>query len=82
MVIDNFVAKNHDLCKYELSKDDWAAISLVIQWLKSFHSATMQMSTTKTSMFSTTHAIFCGLQEDLQDSICTLPDDCPDCLKN
>lgn len=81
-VIDNFVAKNRDLRKYELSSEDWAAISLVTRWLKSFRSATTQMSATKTSMLSTTHAIFRGLQEDIRESIRTLPEDTPVRLKN
>lgn len=82
MVIDNFVAKNRDLRKFELSNDDWLAISLVTRWLKSFCSATTQMSATKTPMLSTTHAIFRGLQEDIRASIRSLPDGTPDCLKN
>ena len=82
MVIDNFVAKNCDLRKFELSNDDWLTISLVARWLKSFHSATTQMSATKTPMLSTTHAIFRGLQEDIHASIHSLPDGTPDCLKN
>jgi hypothetical protein len=48
--IDNFVAKNRKLCPYEFSNDDWDAITLVTKWLKSFRSATTQMSATKASM--------------------------------
>ena len=58
------------------------AISLVTCWLKSFHLATTQMSATMTSMLSTTHAIFHGLQEDICESICTLPEGTPAHLKN
>ena len=57
-VIDNCVAKNCNLHTYELSTADWDTITLVTQWLKSFKSATTQMSATKSSMLSSTHAIF------------------------
>ena len=62
--------------------DNWASIALVTQWLKSFWSATTQMSSTKTSMLSTTHAIFCGLQEDIWLSITSHPANTPAQLKN
>ena len=42
-------------------------MEMVIRWLKSFCSATTQMSATKTPMLSTTHAIFRGLQADIKD---------------
>jgi hypothetical protein len=80
-MIDNFVAKNRKLRPYELSNDDWDAITLVMKWLKSFHSATTQMSTTKASMLSTTHAIFRRLQEDIRTSITELPEQAPAKLK-
>jgi hypothetical protein len=51
-VLDDFVAKNRELRKYELQDEDWEAIALVAQWLKSFCSATTQMSTTKRPMLS------------------------------
>ena len=57
-VIENFVAKNKELCTFELSPTDWDAITLVTKWLKSFRSATTQMSAAKTSMLSSTYAIF------------------------
>jgi hypothetical protein len=44
-VLDDFVAKNRELCKYELQDEDWEAIVLVAQWLKSFWSATTQIVT-------------------------------------
>ena len=81
-VIDNFVVKNRDLRAFELSNDDWASISLVTQWLKSFQSATTQMSSTKTSMLLTMHAIFCELLEDIWLSIISLPANMPAQLKN
>lgn len=66
---------------HKLSADNWDAIALVMKWLKSFWSATTQMSTTKTSMLSTTHAIFRGLQDDLRQSLAELPDSAPAILK-
>lgn len=77
-VIDDFVAKTRDLRHYELTPEDWSAIQLVSHWLKAFHSATTQMSTTKRSMLSSTQAIFRGLQESLSE----LPDNTPPRLKN
>ncbi|KIM78646.1 hypothetical protein PILCRDRAFT_55234, partial [Piloderma croceum F 1598] len=80
-VIDNFVAKNRELRSLKLSTADWDAIALVTKWLKSFQSATTQMSTTKCSMLSSTHAIFRGLQEDIRNSLAELPDGAPVKLK-
>ena len=60
---------------------DWEAITLVTHWLKSFRSATTQMSATKHSMLSSTHAIYRGLQESLRQSLQELPNDAPDRLK-
>jgi len=62
-----------DLHPYELTDADWSSIELVSSWLKSFRSATTQMSTTKVPMLSTTHAIFRGLQEDLKGILRSLP---------
>ena len=59
--IDSFVSRNKDLYTLELSNADWEPIKLVAFWLKSFQSATTEMSTTKSPMLSTTHAIFQGL---------------------
>ena len=53
--------------------EDWEAIALVARWLKSFRSATTQMSTTKHLMLSSTHAIFRGLQDSLTESLRSLP---------
>jgi len=75
------VAKNRDLRKFEMHSEDWDAITLVTQWLKSFRSATTQMSTTKQSMLSSAHAIFRGLQESLRESLRTLPNNVPARLK-
>jgi len=80
-VIDDFVAKNKDLRKYEMHLDDWNAISLVVHWLKAFGSATTQMSAMKWPMLLSTHPIFCGLQESIQESIHTLPNNVSHRLK-
>lgn len=72
--IDSFVSRNKDLHALELSNADWESIKLVALWLKSFRSATTEMSTTKYPMLSTTHAIFRGLQDDIKDILRSLPD--------
>jgi len=51
-------------------------------WLQSFREATTQMSTTKQSMLSTTHAVFRGLQDDIKNILKDLPDDVDPTLKN
>ena len=71
--IDSYASRNRDLHQHELSSDDWDSISMVMSWLKSFRAATTQMSTTKVPMLSTTHAIFCGLQDDIKDILRHLP---------
>ena len=76
-VLDDFIAKNKELCKHELQDEDWEAIALVAHWLKLFRSATTQMSTTKDPMLSWTHAIFCGLQDSLADSLSSLLNNTP-----
>jgi hypothetical protein len=64
-----------------MNADDWKYISLVTLWLKSFRSATTQMSTTKRTSLSFTHAIFCGLQEELWKALRELPLNAPFQLK-
>jgi hypothetical protein len=71
--INSFVLRNKDLHALELSNADWESIKLVALWLKSFRSATTEMSTTKYPMLSTTHAIFQGLQDDIKDILRSLP---------
>ena len=71
--MDDFVAKDKDLRKFEMHTNDWDAIVLVAQWLKSFRSATTQMATTKRPMLSSTYAIYRGLQESLWESLRNLP---------
>lgn len=72
--IDSFVSRNKDFRSHELSEEDWASIEMVTAWLRSFSSATIQMSATRVPMLSTTHAIFRGLQSDLCDVLRSLPD--------
>ena len=78
--IDSFVHLHSDLWPYLLSEKDWHSIDLVTTWLKSFRTATTQMSATQTPMLSSIHAIFCGLEEDLQDIIRSLPNSTSPCL--
>lgn len=71
--IDSFVSRHKDLHTLELSNTDWESLKLVTSWLKSFRSATTEMSATKVPMVSTTHAIFRGLQEDIKNILRNLP---------
>jgi len=71
--IDSFVSRNKDLHALELSNANWESIKLVASWLKSFRFATTEMSTTKSPMLSTTHAIFRGLQDEIKDILRSLP---------
>jgi len=71
--IDDFVGRNRDLRSLELDEDEWDAIAQVADWLVAFRAATTQMSTSKVSMLSTTHAIFRGLQEHIQRIYRDLP---------
>lgn len=64
-----------------MTPEDWEAVALVTSWLKSFRSATTQMSTTKRPMLSATHAIYRGLQDSLRTSLSTLPDNTPSRLR-
>jgi hypothetical protein len=81
MIIDDFVAKMRDLRQFEMTPEDWEVVLLVTSWLKSFRSATTQMSTTKRPMLSATHAIYRGLQDSLHTSLSTLPDNTPSMLR-
>jgi hypothetical protein len=65
--INTFIYRHEDLIQYRLTEEDWQAIEMVTRWLKSFRSATTQMSATKSPMLSSTHAIFRGLQADIKD---------------
>ncbi|KAJ7156123.1 hypothetical protein C8R43DRAFT_884009, partial [Mycena crocata] len=52
LVIFNYVAKDSELCKHKLSPPKWAALELVLKWLKAFRSATTEMPATGNSMLS------------------------------
>jgi hypothetical protein len=71
--IGSFSVRYKDLHTFELSDEDWEAISIVTEWLHAFREATTQMSCTGKPMLSTTHAVFCGLQEELRKAISALP---------
>ncbi|KAJ7302818.1 hypothetical protein DFH08DRAFT_722665, partial [Mycena albidolilacea] len=58
---------------HSLSPTEWAALTQVTKWLKSYHFATTKMLTTKQPMLSTTHAIFHWLQDELKINIAELP---------
>ena len=70
---NSFVRLHTDLWLYLLSDEEWDSIGYVASWLKTFRSATTQMSTTKKPMLSTTHAVFRGLQDEIRNIIRTLP---------
>lgn len=71
--IESYVAKSIELRQYELSGNEWEAIMLITHWLRAFRDATTQMSATKHSTFSSTHAIFKGLQDHIKEHIRALP---------
>lgn len=73
--MDTYAAVTKDLRDYEMTERDWIAIKKICIWLKAFRDATTQMSTTKKPMLSTTHFIFRGLQDHLQNILRNLPDD-------
>lgn len=66
-----FVLRNGDLHPFKLSKIE--SIKMVTSWLKAFHSATTQISSTKIPTLSHVHAIFHGLQDKLTDILHALP---------
>jgi hypothetical protein len=55
---------------------------MVTSWLKAFRSATTQMSTTKQTMLSTTHAVFRGLQDQIKENVLNLPDNVSPLLRD
>ena len=81
--VNSFAHVHRDLylCQYSLSNEEWEVIELVSKWLKSFHAATTQMSATCMPMLSTTHAVFCGLQDDIRTILRDLPDTASPSLK-
>ena len=80
--IDDFIFQNEDLSNLALTKAEWESITQVAGWLKAFRSATTQMSMTKQSMLSTAHAIFRGLQDEVRDALCSLPDSTSPMIKD
>jgi hypothetical protein len=73
VAIDSYVAKDRELQKFELSDSDWKTLKLTSDWLKTFCSATTEMSTTKHPMLSKTLATFRGLQDKLCEILAHLP---------
>ncbi|GLB44045.1 putative protein dimerization activity [Lyophyllum shimeji] len=72
--IDAYVSRNDELREsFRLTDADWNSITLITSWLKSFRSATTQMSATKSPMLSTTLAIFRGLQDEIKSILRSLP---------
>jgi sulfur relay (sulfurtransferase) DsrC/TusE family protein len=52
-----------------ISEDNWKVIEIVRDWLKAFHEATVQMSTTNKPMLSEVLLVYAGLQQHLQNLI-------------
>ncbi|KAF7370018.1 Transposase-like protein [Mycena sanguinolenta] len=69
----DYMSDYEDLTEHSLSPTEWAALTQVTGWLKSYRYATTKMSTTKHPMLSTTHAIFRWLQDELKTAIAQLP---------
>jgi hypothetical protein len=80
-IVDSFAHFHRDLWQYSLPNEEWEAIELVANWLKSFRAATTQISATLTPMLSRTHAVFHGLQEDIRNILSDLPDTASPSLK-
>ncbi|TEB27214.1 hypothetical protein FA13DRAFT_1712777 [Coprinellus micaceus] len=73
MAITYFTAKNLDRRLFEFNDADWVAIETVCKWLDYFQCATRERSSTSVPMLSSTIAIFCGLQQQWENSIRSLP---------
>ncbi|KAJ7577347.1 hypothetical protein C8J56DRAFT_798608, partial [Mycena floridula] len=71
--INNFTVRHKELNHLLLDDEDWESLVMVTRWLKAFRTATTEMSSTKTPMLSTTHAVFRGLQSHLKDILRKLP---------
>ncbi|KAF7341381.1 Transposase-like protein [Mycena venus] len=69
----NYISDYEDLTEHSLPPTEWAALTQVTKWLKSYRYATTKLSTTKQPMLSTTHAIFRWLQDELKTAIAELP---------
>ncbi len=79
--MNTYVAINRELRQYELSTNDWEAITMVMDWLKHFRAATVEMSMTHKPMLSTVHVVFWGLQCHLKGILAGLPDHTPPEIK-
>ncbi|KAF8974879.1 hypothetical protein BDQ17DRAFT_1268255, partial [Cyathus striatus] len=79
--IDEFTGWYKDLQGLELSSQEWASVEIVTTWLHAFRQATTQMSLTKECMLLITHAIFCGLQDELKSAIEALPNNISPCIQ-
>ncbi|KZV63207.1 hypothetical protein PENSPDRAFT_590276, partial [Peniophora sp. CONT] len=73
-VVNNYVDAHDELAHLHMTKADWDAISTITRWLAAFRTATTAMSATKRPMLSSVHATFRDLQDDLKDSIRSLPE--------
>lgn len=80
-VVDSYVSRNRELHSCEMSASDWDNVSMVTGWLKTFRSATTEMSTSKKPMLSTTHAVFRGLQDEIKSILTHLPNSTPPEIK-
>ncbi|KAJ6580194.1 hypothetical protein B0H10DRAFT_1834953, partial [Mycena sp. CBHHK59/15] len=58
---------------HALSPTEWATLTQVTKWSKSYRYVTTKMSTTKQPMLSSTHAIFRWLQDELKANLMALP---------
>lgn len=82
-IINDYTSNDkNDLRKYRLTGRDWEAISIVENWLQEFRGATLEMSSTRSPMLSSTHAIFRTLQSHLRQSLSNLPATCSQRLKD
>ncbi|KAF5345060.1 hypothetical protein D9758_010453 [Tetrapyrgos nigripes] len=70
--IDSYASQHSDLLDYCLDENDWNNIIKVTGWLKTFRAATVQMSTTKTPMLSSTLEVLRELEDDIKEIIRSL----------
>ncbi|KAM5546301.1 hypothetical protein V8D89_000427 [Ganoderma adspersum] len=82
--IDKFVCDpaNKDLRQYELSWQDWEALSIITQWLQLYRDAILEMSVTTRPTISEVSAVFKGLQEHLCKLLTMLPKGTPRVLRD
>ncbi|KAF5354397.1 hypothetical protein D9758_010800 [Tetrapyrgos nigripes] len=70
--IDSYASQQSDLQDCLLDETDWANITKVTAWLKTFRVATLQMSTTKTPMLSSTLEVLRSLEDNIKEIISSL----------